>query len=201
MHVIRADPVNRDLLYVGTEIGLFVSLDGGLHWQRQPHLPPVPVHDLIVHSRERELVIATHGRGIYILDVRPLQELTPKVRLEPGYLCEIAAAQAYRKRLIHNLGAKLFKGENPPYGATLYFFLRDMPAQAPIVKISDAAKKKVIELKGEKRAGWQRLTWDLNLPETAAGDYRPVPAGAYTASLNAGGTELGSRRFQVDAEP
>ncbi len=69
VHVIREDPVNRDLLYVGTEFGLFISLDGGKHWQKQTHLPTVPVHDLVVHPRDRELVIGTHGRGIYIMDV------------------------------------------------------------------------------------------------------------------------------------
>ena len=84
VHVIRADARNRNLLYVGTEFGLFLSLDGGASWQRQTHgLPTVPVHDVVVHPRDRELVIGTHGRGIYIMDVAPLQELTAKV-LETG---------------------------------------------------------------------------------------------------------------------
>ena len=80
VHVIRADPRKRDLLFVGTEFGLFVSTDGGRSWQPfGKGLPTVAVHDLVIHPRHRELVIATHGRSIYIVDVAPLEELTAKV--------------------------------------------------------------------------------------------------------------------------
>jgi photosystem II stability/assembly factor-like uncharacterized protein len=72
-HVVRDDPVNPDLLFVGTETGLFISIDRGAHWaQFTGNLPSVPVRDLVVHPREGDLVIATHGRGIYVLD-----DLTP----------------------------------------------------------------------------------------------------------------------------
>src|SRR5262249_18069321 len=77
VHVIREDPRNRTLLYLGTEFALFFSLDGGKQWRRLlGGFPTVAVHDLVVHPRDRELVIATHGRGVYVLDVAPLQELT-----------------------------------------------------------------------------------------------------------------------------
>src|SRR5262249_29158812 len=69
VHVLRCDPVNRNLLYAGTEFGLFLSLDGGASWHPFRHgLPTVAVHDLAIHARERELVIGTHGRGLYIMD-------------------------------------------------------------------------------------------------------------------------------------
>src|SRR5262249_39820707 len=76
VYVIREDPRNKDLLYVGTEFGLFISIDAGASWHKHPGLPTVPVHDLVVHPRDRELVIGTHGRGIYVMDVRPLQDLS-----------------------------------------------------------------------------------------------------------------------------
>lgn len=79
VHVIRADPRNRDLLFVGTEFGLFMSQDAGGSWHRfGKGLPTVAVHDLAIHPRDRELVIATHGRGIYIVDIAPLEQ---KIRM------------------------------------------------------------------------------------------------------------------------
>jgi hypothetical protein len=77
MHVVRADPRRRSLLYAGTELGLFVSLDAGRTWQPLgAGLPPAPVHDLAVHPRDRELVVATHGRGLWVIDLAPLRQLT-----------------------------------------------------------------------------------------------------------------------------
>lgn len=70
VHVIREDPRNKDLLYVGTEFALFASLDSGASWHRLRNgLPTIPIHDLFIHPRDRELVIGTHGRSIYVMDV------------------------------------------------------------------------------------------------------------------------------------
>lgn len=75
VNVVREDPVNADVLYVGTDRGVYVSLDRGRRWNAlQAKLPNVPVHDLIVHPRERELVAATHGRSVWVVDVLPVQE-------------------------------------------------------------------------------------------------------------------------------
>jgi hypothetical protein len=118
VHVVRQDPRNPQLLYVGTEFGLFVSLDAGKIWLPVRQLPPVAVHDLVVHPRDPELVIATHGRGIYILDVHALQQCTPDVLAKPFWLFRPAAAIAYTPRLLQGLnGAKHFVGNNPPYGS------------------------------------------------------------------------------------
>jgi photosystem II stability/assembly factor-like uncharacterized protein len=199
VQVIREDPVNRDLLYAGTEFGLFISLDGGKHWHKQTHLPTVPVHDLVVHPRDHELVIGTHGRGIYIMDVAPLQESTTEVVASAAHLFTIRPATAFRQRILHNLGIKTFAGENPPYGAGIYLSLRDVPKEAPIVTITSAAGKKVAELKGEKTAGLQRLSWRLSQPGAPAGIFRPVPAGTYTATVRVGDLVL-QRPIQVQVE-
>ena len=83
INVAREDPVNADLLYVGTDRGVYASLDRGKSWRSlQSNLPNVPVHDLVVHPRERELVAGTHGRSAWVLDVLPLQELTPALQSE-----------------------------------------------------------------------------------------------------------------------
>ncbi len=199
VHVIREDPRNPDLLYVGTEFGLFLSLDGGASWHKQAHLPTVPVHDLAIHPRDGELVIATHGRGIYVMDVLPLQELTVRNRAQAVYLSDIRPAQAYRQVTIRKLGIKSYAGENPPYGAGFFYYLRSDVAATPELTIADADGKKVAHLKGSKTAGLHRLQWDLNLPDTKSDDYNPVRTGAYVANLRVG-NQLLRKSFQVETE-
>ncbi len=194
VHVMREDPVKRDLLYVGTEFGLFISLDAGKTWHKQKHLPTVPVHDLVVHPRDRELVIGTHGRAIWIMDVLPLQDLANDARLLP-----IRATSAYRQLIKQNLGIKSFAGENAPYGAGIYVDLRGKPAEPPSVKIVNAAGELVGEVKGAATVGLQRLAWDLNRPKTEKGYYNPVPTGTYTAVLRIGEKQY-KQSFQVEVD-
>jgi hypothetical protein len=96
VNVIREDTVNPDVLYVGTDRGVYVSLDRGAHWDSlQGNLPEVPVHDLVVHPRERELIAGTHGRSAWVVDVLPLQELA-KVRNEAVHVFPVAKTKADR---------------------------------------------------------------------------------------------------------
>jgi photosystem II stability/assembly factor-like uncharacterized protein len=199
IHALREDPLNPDLLYVGTEYGLFISMDAGVTWHKQAELPTVPVHDLVVHPRDRELVIATHGRGIYIMDVSPLQELTSRNRQQAVHFCDIQKAQAYRQVPLRKIGPKSYAGANPPYGAGFTFHLRDLPPTAPQISVTDATGKKVAELTGAKQAGLQRLQWDLNKANAKADEYAPVPSGSYTANLRVG-TRIVRKSFEVQTE-
>ena len=81
-HVIKEDEVDPQLLFLGTEFGLWVSVDGGIHWaQFKGDMPNVAVRDLAIHPRESDLLVATHGRGIYILDdLTPIRALAPDHR-------------------------------------------------------------------------------------------------------------------------
>lgn len=97
VNVVREDPVNPEVLYVGTDRGVYVSLDRGGSWASlDGNLPNVPVHDLVVHPRDRELVAGTHGRSAWVVDVLPVQELTPAVRAAPVHLFHIDPVQADR---------------------------------------------------------------------------------------------------------
>jgi hypothetical protein len=189
VHVVREDARNKELLYVGTEFGLFLSLDGGTTWHRQTHgLPTVAVHDVAVQPRERELAIATHGRGIYIMDVAPLQELTPEVLAADVHLFEVKPAVAYRPRnKLSWAGTKTYQGANPPYGAGVYYYLKEPLAAAPKLTITDAKGNKVIELKTSKDAGLHRAAWLLSAggAKTPA-VFRTVPAGEYQVTLRVG---------------
>jgi photosystem II stability/assembly factor-like uncharacterized protein len=74
VNVIREDPSNNQILYVGTDLGVYVSLDQGATWLSLcANLPTTPVHDLVVHPRDNELVIGTHGRSVYVADITPVQ--------------------------------------------------------------------------------------------------------------------------------
>jgi len=101
INVIREDPINPHILYVGTDMGVFVSIDDARHWEiLQSGIPIVPVHDLVIHPRDRDLVVGTHGRSIYVMHVMPIQELTPRVMAEKVHLFEIKNIrdQKYRER-------------------------------------------------------------------------------------------------------
>jgi photosystem II stability/assembly factor-like uncharacterized protein len=203
VHVIRASDRNRDLLFVGTEQGLFVSLDAGEHWERLRHgLPTVPVHDLVIHPRERELVIGTHGRSIYVMDIWPLEELTPAVRSATAHLFTVRPATTYEVRSGSELtGGRCYVAANPPYGAPIWYHLREKSAQPVRVQITDPLGRVMAELKGSAEAGLHTVQW--NLRGGAGFDLlqgaRPVPAGDYVARLLVGEQVVGSRKVRVEA--
>ena len=127
-HVIEQDPGDRDLLFLGTEFGLWVSNDGGRQWLKWTHgVPTVPVMGLAVQPRELDLVIGTHGRSVYVIDdIRPLRTLSEKTMAEPIHLYEPGPAQQHwfaGEPSGFGLGSGEFRGENEPYGALLTFSL------------------------------------------------------------------------------
>ncbi len=125
---IEQDPVEPNLLFLGTEFGLHVSVDGGKAWMKWKHgFPTVSVQGLVVHPRDHDLVIGTHGRAAYVLDdVRPLRTLSKEVLSKPLHLFDVPEAQAYttrQKRGSRFVGDGEFRGENEPYGALLTYAL------------------------------------------------------------------------------
>lgn len=149
---MEQDPVHPDLLFLGTEFGLFVSLNGGSTWFPWRHgVPTVSVMDLAIHAREHDLVIATHGRALYVLDdIRPLRTLSAEVLQKPLHLFEIADTQQYRPgpspgELIP--GNTEFRGQNRPYGALITFSLNAEDLPHPDQEIEKARKRKEREAK------------------------------------------------------
>ncbi|MFO0824239.1 MAG: hypothetical protein U0792_14190 [Gemmataceae bacterium] len=126
--VVRQSSVNKSLLFVGTEIGLFVSYDTGGKWHHldRTGLPRgVRVDDLVIHPRERELVIGTHGRGIWIMDISPLEQLTEKVLVAEAHLFDIKPATILKPRKRETMSAPGFKGANPPAGFVVHYWIGD----------------------------------------------------------------------------
>lgn len=128
---IVQDPVDPDLLFLGTEFGLWVSQDGGKSWMKHRHgVPTVSVMDLAIHPREHDLIVATHGRGLFILDdIRPLRSLSEATQKEAIHLFEVPNAvqhQVAQTGSSRFAGAGEFRGETRPYGAVLTYSL-NMP--------------------------------------------------------------------------
>ncbi|MFC1477594.1 WD40/YVTN/BNR-like repeat-containing protein [candidate division KSB1 bacterium] len=117
--VIREDLRNENLLYLGTESGLFVSLNGGQRWERfMNNLPTVPVYDIVIHPRENDLVIGTHGLGIWICDdISPLQQMTAEVMASDVHLMDPKTVTQWTNiSRGGDRGSKYFRGENPGGG-------------------------------------------------------------------------------------
>jgi photosystem II stability/assembly factor-like uncharacterized protein len=204
IHVVRADPRNRNLLYVGTEFGLFASLDGGRHWQRLGGLPTVAVHDLVIHPSARELVIATHGRGLYVLDVAPLQEMTAAVLAEPAHLFDVKPAPQFDYHGSTWLtGGKRFVAANPPYGADIYFCLKEKASGKVSLTVLNSAGKELAHLPAGSAAGLHRVHWDLRWRVGWKGDRDEEPPqaapGTYNVRLQVGDKVL-LKKLRIETE-
>jgi hypothetical protein len=161
VHVIREDPVNKDLLYLGTDVGAYISMNHGQSWQRfMTGLPTVPVHDLRVHPRDHELIAATHGRGIWIADVSALQQINDKVIAEDAHLFTSPTAYQFGDSPVEgqSQGHQLFAANSPPYGAVITYRLATRQAAARIV-ILDASGDTMQVLNGPGAAGINRVAW------------------------------------------
>lgn len=166
LQVLREDPKNPEVLYAGTETGLYVSVTGGNDWFRLGgNLPPVPVHDLLVHKRENDLVVATHARGIFILDdASAIQELAAAAA-KTAHLFPMRTATRFATKMNKgSLGNSLFRGPNPAYGAIIRYSLRTKPDSATPVRIEivDGTGAVIRTLERVPRdAGINTTSWNL----------------------------------------
>jgi photosystem II stability/assembly factor-like uncharacterized protein len=194
VRVIREDPTNPDLLYAGTQFHLFVSIDRGKHWTPFGGLPTVPVDDILVHPRERDLVIATHGRSLFIADdIRPLQELTAAVRQAPAHLFPVRAVEGFEPLpgWADSAGSAVFRGANPPLGALITVWIREFTRDQPKVSIKNAAGQPVANFTLPGTPGFNRVAWDLKPTKDLLTEYggegnRFVRPGEYEVTLTYG---------------
>ena len=172
-HVVREDLKNRNLLYLGTEAGVWASWDGGTHWASlRGTLPPVPVRDMQIHPRENDLLLATHGRGLYILDdITALQQMGTAKTADATLFPAPPAIRWNQWNKDGNLGQRTWRAENPPDGAFVTYYLKSQPADAVSLVISDANGRVVRRLNRiPDEAGINRVTWDLRYDATPGTD-------------------------------
>ena len=183
---IREDPRNPRVLYLGTEFGLFVSVDGGAHWiDLRLNLPTLAINDLVVHPRDNDLVLGTHGRGVWILDdLSPLQELAAATASGAAYLFTPEPAEQIRyTNLKAHMGDMVFRGANPPAGGIIDYWL-DGPFADASLTIVDSSGALVRTLPVATTRGVHRLIWDLRHADFTAG-----AAGLQTGVTSSTGVE------------
>ncbi|HVZ50310.1 MAG TPA: hypothetical protein VG916_16110, partial [Gemmatimonadaceae bacterium] len=171
VQVIREDPKNPDLLYVGTEFGLFISLDRGGHWEKfMNNYPTVRTDDILIHPRDGDMIVGSHGRSVLIADdITPLQQFTAAVRNEDAHLFDIRDAVAYvtdRTLNEHNGGQRLWTGENAPRGSAISYYLKSAASDVKIA-ITDAQGRTLCSGEAPKTAGINRIQWALTAPMLA----------------------------------
>jgi photosystem II stability/assembly factor-like uncharacterized protein len=165
-HVIKEDLVKPDLLFLGTELGLWVSIDGGKDWAqfKGNHFPAVAVRDLAIHPRDNDLVLATHGRGIWIIDdITPLRALTPDLLKQD---VAFVSARPVQQRIDGQggwaNGDAVFVGENPPDAAVINYYQRERHLFGKMkLEVLDSSGRVVDQLPASKRPGLNRVMWTM----------------------------------------
>ncbi len=194
--VIRQDPRNASVLYVGTEHAVYVTIDGGARWVKlnTESLPTVPVDDLAIQAREMDLVAGTHGRSVWVLDdIEPLSQMTQEIIDSAVHLFE--SAKPAKPRIFADYGAlwsdQMFIAQNPTPGAVISYWVREFSYEDAKITITNEAGDTVIELTGSAKPGINRTSWDLQ-PDAKQRIGNPhgypefVPAGTYTVKLMLG---------------
>lgn len=200
-HVIKEDTFSPNILFLGTEFGLWASLDGGKRWSQYKghNFPCVAVRDIVVQPRERDLVVATHGRGIWIIDdITPLRHLTPEVLSKEATFLE---GRPVQQRIDTSggwpEGSAAFSGPNPPNGAWITYYQQKRHIFGRMkLEVFDSTGKLVDTLPSNNRRGISRVEWPMRLkaprvPRAATAAFeasegpRVVP-GTYTVKMTRG---------------
>ncbi len=226
LHVIREHPRNRDLLFAGGEFGLYISFDRGENWQElKNNLPRVPVDDIQIHPRENDLILATHGRSVWILDsVSALEQMTAKVADSNLQAFDVRPSVMWRLARKRDFDAHdVFVGANPPAGAIIDFWVKSKPDMKDVkISIVDGNGKAIASVKpASVEAGVNRVVWGLRtdrpVPPTpqeeamaarfaAAGGDAPntggplVDPGDYTVEISTG-AEKSVKKFKIEEDP
>ena len=201
-HVIKQDVVNKDLLFLGTETGLFLTIDGGKQWaQFTSGLPMVPVRDVAVHPRDHDLVVATHGRGLYVVDdITPLRALTAEVLnsdfaflpTRPGQLLIDGGGFGG----VPWFGDHEFAGVSPQGGASIVYYSKRRHVVGDFkFEVRDQSGKLLATIPATKRRGLNRILWSTRdqAPRFAAGAGVIPSLGAFF------GARSGAGRYTVTA--
>jgi photosystem II stability/assembly factor-like uncharacterized protein len=206
LHVVREDLQNPNLLFAGSEFGLFFSFDGGEKWiPFRWDFPTVAVRDIQIHPRERDLIVGTHGRGVWIMDdLRALEELTPEALSSKAVLFDVRPATMHATKSSSDMYARSeYAAENPLPGAYIHYYLNPGTEKSPKVKVAiyDQEGKEIRNLAASSSPGLHRVIWDLreslppgiDMEAMAAGTMSGFGGGSSSRSATAaGGAQTGS---------
>lgn len=211
-YVIREDPINPNLLFAGTEFGVYLTIDRGRHWvQLKNNLPTVGVRALAIQPREHELVAGTFGRAIWITDIAPFEQMNTRLFEQPAHLFDVKPGTLFKTRYTYGAtieelnGDMFFRAENPPFGTAITYYLRENAGHDVTLNIKDENGRMVRSLKGPGAAGIHRVVWDLKWKDKVSDDEAKqagvetlserdalawVAPGNYTVTLDTGGTSM-----------
>ncbi len=206
VEVVREDRGNPKLLYAGTHFGIFASFDQGAHWVRIGDIPTMRIDDIQIHPRTNDLVIATHGRSIAILDdSAPFREFTSEIAAKPAHLFGVRSVTgAYlQPGYVEFNGKGIYRGQNPAEGALLTVWVKEFTGDEIKIGITKSTGQPVANLKAPGAPGFTRLNWDLRPTKDVSIEYggddpkRLLPAGDYNAELTFGSLKV-KQTFHVD---
>jgi photosystem II stability/assembly factor-like uncharacterized protein len=206
---IEEDPHNPDVLYLGTDYGVFVSIDEGKNWvAMSSSAPDVIIMSLAIQERERDLAIGTYGRGFYIADIYPFKEFTADVFEKDSHLFDIQ--RVIKWAMLERRGQQYGEfalAENPSNQANIYYYLKDKAGKVEIV-IQDLKGNEIQRLNGIGSAGLHRSTWNLrrSAPPAQEGQRRfrggrEVDAGVYKISFLIDGEEIQAKELEIQDDP
>lgn len=202
INVVFEDQQNSNLLFVGNDMGVYVSLDGGRHWSAlKGNMPLVAVQDLVVHPREGDLIVGTFGRGIWVTDITPLREMNESLLSEDAHFFGVRPRAWRREGALGNYrlhGDRLVVTQNEPNGMIFAYYLKEQVKDKVTLTVADASGKIIRTLDGTRKAGINRVVWDMSdVNRTPGAGFRQlggevhvVPAGEYLVTLRIGERQL-----------
>jgi len=211
INVVIQDRKNANLLIVGNDRGVWVSIDAGAGWTRlKADLPVVPVHDLTVHPRENDLVLGTYGRGLFVGDITALQELSADVLAKPLHLFGVEPRTAYNFRAqgnYHLFGNAYIEVPNEPDALIVNYYLRAKSDGGARITVADNNGTEIAQLKGPSEAGLNRVPWNMRAGAAAVGGRGggrgagpALPSGDYRITVDVAGqqqTTIGRIRQRI----
>ncbi len=163
IYVIFESQINPALLFVGTDIGVYVTLNGGRTWHSfRNNMPVNPVHDLLIHPRENDLVVGSYGRGIYVTDISPLQEFNNELLDKEAHLFNVEPKIQWSGRYGGgHSGQRQFHAPNEPAGVVFNYYLKNDQSEDVVIRIMDPLGNEIRSIKGSAKAGLQKAVWDM----------------------------------------
>lgn len=207
---IEEDPHNENVLYLATDYGLFVSFNKGKKWlEMSSTVPDVIIKDLAIQARDRDLVIASYGLGFYIADIQPFKDFKEEAFKKDSILFDIQKGVKWNlyERRGQTLG-EFARVKNPPVGSKIYYYLKE-PADSVKIVIKDLEGNLINEIKGEKKAGMQKIFWGYSKKGDAGGWFgvsrrrgsAMVSHGVYKVILMVNGKEAATKKLTIIPDP
>ncbi len=190
VHVVKEDPKQKGLLYAGTDNSVYFSPNDGGNWIKlQNNMPPAPVYWLTIQEEFGDLVVATYGRGYYIMDdVSPIRQFSSAVASSEAHVFDLRKAYRFQEvEAIKTDGPSFNSGRNPPYGVPVHYYLKDSTGEKIEITVLNEAKEEIRKLKGTQGAGINRVWWDLRYEPTFKPKLRTTPPGRPWVEMNGEG--------------